>query len=239
MAEFVSLLCPSCGGRTDFTAGSRQVTCQYCGNQHIFQLADQFAFQPQVQAAPARLRPRQPRPRSVSIEQVKDELRLKWRWFRPQYIPLAFFCIAWDAFLIFWYGMAFGTGAPWIFIVFPIAHLAVGVGLTYTTLTGFFNTTTVRLSGSTFTVQHDPLPWPGEVKVPTSQLRQFFCRVKRPKDDDAANSYQLVAVLQGGDEIDLVSNLDSPKIAWFLEQQLEAYLEIADEPVAGEYAHRN
>jgi hypothetical protein len=230
MAEFVSLLCPSCGGRTDFTASSRQVTCQYCGNQHLFQLANQVP----EPGAEQRRRPRQPRPRSVRIEQVNGELRLKWRWFTPKYIPMAFFCIAWDSFLIFWYGMAFGMQAPWIFIVFPIAHLAVGVGLTYATLAGFFNTTTVRLSDSTFMVQHDPLPWPGEVKVPVGQLQQFFCRAK---SDDSSRSYQLVAVLQDGQEIDLVSGLDGPNIAWFLEQQLEAHLRIADEPVAGELPH--
>jgi hypothetical protein len=46
-----------------------------------------------------------------------------------------------------------------------------------------------------------------------------------------------VAVLQDGQEIDLVSGLDAPNIAWFLEQQLEAHLRIADEPVAGELPH--
>lgn len=233
MAEILTLNCPSCGGHTAYTANSPQITCQYCGNQHIFQLAGQAS----APAIARRFRPQVTRPRSVRIEQSPGELRLKWRWFSPKYIPMAFFCIAWDSFLIFWYGMAFGMQAPWIFIVFPIAHLAVGVGLTYATIAGFFNTTSVRLKDGHFLVQHDPIPWPGEVKLPVGQVRQFFCRVKHSKGDDSSRSYQLVAVLQDGQEIDLLSDLDSPNIAWFLEQQLEAHLQLVDEAVAGELVH--
>lgn len=229
MNELFTLTCPSCGGRTTFTPGSRQITCQYCGNQHVFHLANETD-----QAQTGRSRPRQPRPRSVRIEQSSSGLSLKWRWFTPKYIPMAFFCIAWDSFLIFWYSMAFGMQAPWIFIVFPIAHLAIGIGLTYATLAGFINTTAIHLANGQFLVQHDPLPWPGEVRLPIEQVRQFFCRLKQAKSSNGSRSYQLVAVLEDGREINLVSNLDSPNIAWFLEQQLEAHLQIVDEPVAGE-----
>ncbi|MFN2196267.1 MAG: hypothetical protein ACK2UW_09115 [Anaerolineales bacterium] len=231
MPDLITLVCPSCGGRTSYTAGSRRVTCQYCGNEHIFQFNDQPELTPREWL---RVRPRQPRPRSVRLEQKNGELRLSWRWFAPKYIPMAFFCVAWDSFLIFWYSMAFGSGAPWIFIVFPIAHLAVGVGLTYATLAGFFNVTTLRLTSSTFKVQHDPFPWPGKVNVPVGQLQQFYCRTKTPRSSSGSTTYQLVGVLQGDRQIELVSNLDSPDIAWFLEQQMEAYLHIQDTPMAGE-----
>jgi hypothetical protein len=231
MAQFLTLSCPSCGGKTTYQAGDPRVVCQYCGNEHLFQLYNRPELTPRTWL---RSKPRQPRPRNVRIEQKKGELRLVWRWFSPKYIPLAFFCIAWDAFLIFWYSMAFGMDAPWIMIVFPIAHLAVGVGLTYSTLAGFLNSTTVRLGDESFSVQHDPLPWMGEVKVPRGELRQFYCREQRPKNSEGANSYQLVAVLEDGRQLDLVSNLDSPDIGWFLEQQLESHLGIQDEPVPDE-----
>jgi hypothetical protein len=170
----------------------------------------------------------------VQLEQKNGELQLEWRWFSPKYIPLAFFCVAWDAFLIFWYSIAFGMDAPWIMIVFPVAHLAVGVGLTYSTLAGFLNSTKIRLTQTTFSVQHDPLPWWGEVKVPISEVRQFYCREQSPKNSEGARSYQLVAVLADERQLNLVSNLDSPDVGWFLEQQIEGYLGIQDKRVADE-----
>ena len=231
MQNFFTLTCPSCGGKTTYQAGDARVVCQYCGNEHIFRWNDQPVLTPREWL---RIRPRQPRPRSVQLEQKNGELQLEWRWFSPKYIPLAFFCVAWDAFLIFWYSMAFGMDAPWIMIVFPVAHLAVGVGLTYSTLAGFLNSTKIRLTQTTFSVQHDPLPWWGEVKGPISEVRQFYCREQSPKNSEGARSYQLVAVLADERQLNLVSNLDSPDVGWFLEQQSEGYLGILDKRVADE-----
>jgi hypothetical protein len=86
---------------------------------------------------------------------------LRRRWFQAQHVFLFFFCIAWDSFLVFWYGSAFGTDAPWLMIVFPLAHVAVGVGLTYWVLCGFVNRTTLALTPETLSVRHGPLPWRG------------------------------------------------------------------------------
>jgi hypothetical protein len=126
-------------------------------------------------------------------------------------------------------------GAPWIMFVFPVAHLAVGAYLTYTVLTGFFNRTTIRIDREEFLVHHDPFPWPGEVKVAVSELGQLYCtkKINRGKNSTTI-TYQLKALLKDGREKKLVSNLDSPNVAVFLEQQIETLLKIDDQPVVGE-----
>ena len=171
MNDIITLECPSCGGRTVFSADTEILVCEYCGNRHTFRLPNPTSGytpaaklgtinDPNSAASISRqgIRPLRPRPKEVTLQKQGDRLELSWRWFSWKYLPLAFFCVAWDSFLIFWYSMAFSTGSPWIMIVFPIAHVAVGVGLTYYTLAGFLNRSQVILDRTSFSVTHGPLP---------------------------------------------------------------------------------
>ena len=232
----LTLQCPSCGGRTVFSPGSDRFVCPYCGNEQIFRLPTVASTRYAGDQPVERKRLPRPRPREVIVEKRDQSLVLSWRWFSLKYIPMVFFCIAWDAFLCFWYSVALGMkGTPWIMVVFPIAHVAVGVGLTYLTLAGFINRTTLRLDGQKFAVQYDPMPWYGEVKVPVNQLDQLYCKEDRSSSNSGTHySYQLCALLKDGRKLDLVKNLESPDLAAYLEQQIEAWLRIPDREVAGE-----
>jgi len=171
MLEVITLDCPSCGGRTVFSADTEILVCEYCGNRQTFRLPNPTSGYtpaavlgindpPTSDSSISRqgIRPLRPRPKEVSLQKQGDRLELSWRWFSWKYLPLVFFCVAWDSFLCFWYSMAFSTSAPWIMIVFPIAHVAVGVGLTYYTLAGFLNRSQVILDRTSFSVTHGPLP---------------------------------------------------------------------------------
>ena len=139
----LTLVCPSCGGRTDIPNGADRYVCDYCGNAHIFQLPTGGAAAQDISTPRERVRGMVPRPKDITIRKKDGRVELSWRWFSLKYLFLLCFVIAWDGFLLFWYSMAFGSGdAPWIMFVFPIAHLAVGIVLTYTTLAGLFNRTT-------------------------------------------------------------------------------------------------
>lgn len=226
----ITLQCPSCGGRTRFAADAERFVCDYCGNEHLFNLPIRGVAPPSP-LEPSR-RPLMPQPGGVTVEMLDDGLELTWRWFSWKYIPLALFCVVWDGFLCFWYSIALSTDAPWIMIVFPIFHLAVGVGLTYSVLAGFLNHSTLRVDRKIFSIQHDPVPWLGEVKVPLGDLDQLYCKEKRGSKGSV--SYQLAAVLKNGRKLDLLSNLESPEVGFFIEQQIENWLDIPDRSVRGE-----
>ena len=242
MGDIITLECPSCGGRTVFSSNSQVLVCEYCGNQHTFRLPNPTTgYTPPAvlgSANPPRpastsLESLRPRPKEVTVKKYPDRLELSWRWFSWKYLPLAFFCIAWDSFLCFWYSIAFSTGAPWIMIVFPVAHLAVGVGLTYYTLSGFLNRSWLNVDREKFTVDHGPLPWWGYLDVPVTQVGQLYCKEK-PGKSNSGPTYQLSVVLKDGRKKDLLSNLDSPEIGFYLEHQIENWLKIPDRPVRGE-----
>jgi hypothetical protein len=243
MFEIITLECPSCGGHTKFSADTQILVCDFCGNQHTFRLPNpttgftpaavlggESEPSPDSTIASKGSHLLRPRPKEVTLHKKDDRMELSWRWFSWKYLPLVFFCIAWDGFLCFWYSIAFSTGAPWIMIVFPIAHLAVGVGLTYYTLAGFLNRSHVVVDRNTFSVNHGPLPWLGNLSVPVSQVKQLYCKEKRGKQ----TTYQLSVVLNDGRKKDLLSNLDSPEIGFYMEHQIENWLNIPDQPVHGE-----
>ena len=246
MLEVITLECPSCGGQTRFSADTEILVCEYCGNQHSFRLPDPTTgYTPAAvlgaknhktpgsalaQGESALLRPR---PGQVSLQKDADRLELVWCWFSWKYLPLAFFCIAWDSFLCFWYSIAFSMDAPWIMIVFPIAHLAVGVGLTYFTLAGFLNHSNVVIDRENFSVSHGPLPWLGNLRVPVSQVEQIYCQEKSGRRNNSP-TYQLSVILKNEGKKNLLSNLDSPEIGFYMEHQIENWLNIADRPVRGE-----
>jgi hypothetical protein len=121
-------------------------------------------------------RPRVPQPPAIKFEDLGNGMRLTRRWLNWSVVFLTFFCIAWDGFLVFWYSMALQPGAPWIMAVFPVCHLAIGVGLTYTTLTIYLNRTVLEVDEGRLTVRNGPLPWPGNRALEVSDLEQLYCQ---------------------------------------------------------------
>lgn len=233
----LTLQCPSCGARSIFPPGGERFTCQYCGNEHIFNLpsrADRAAAAPGKEVLP---RPWIPRPDHIKFEKRPDSIRLLRRWYSLKALPMAFFCIFWDGFLCFWYSIALTSpkGPQITMLVFPLLHLAVGVGITYSVIATFLNRTTIKVDRQWFIVQHDPVPWPGEVKVPVRELDQIYCQeeVTHTKRS-SSTSYTLSAVLKDGRKKTLLTGLDSPEVAAFIEQQVEGWLNIEDRRVVGE-----
>jgi hypothetical protein len=240
MSDYFTLECPSCGGKTTFMDDTDRFVCNYCGNTHAMRIPTRSNLRQDYTKLASRkdYRSLSPIPKEITVEKIGNGLRITRRWFSLKYIPLAFFCIAWDSFLCFWYGFALAPGLPGLarllVVVFPIAHLAIGAGLTYTTLAGFLNRTILEMDNKTFKVHHKPLPWLGEVNVPIKDLKQLYCKEDRGSGDDSSSTYNLNAVLNNGRKIELLSNLDSPDIALFVERQVETWLRIPDQPVQGE-----
>lgn len=176
-----------------------------------------------------------PLPAGIQVDDWGGALRIVRRWFTPLAFFLLFFCIFWDGFLVVWYSLAFGMNAPLIFKVFPILHVAVGIGLTYFTLALFFNRTVLTVENGLLSVQHGPLPWPGNKTIETSDIDQLYCREKiRHGKNGPQVTYHLNAITTDGRKVDIVSGLDEADQALYLEQRLEEHLRLIDRPVPGE-----
>ncbi len=180
--------------------------------------------------------------RNIDFYESDRELIVQFRWFTPVAFFLVFFCIAWDSFLVFWYSMAGGGDAPWIFFVFPLAHVAVGVGLTYYTLCLFFNKTFIAADDETLRIRHAPLPWPGNKEIPSSEIVQIYVRENTVQGKNGTRyTYELRCILKNDQDIKLLTEKEmglasGASKAKLLERKIEDYLKIQDYAVEGEYA---
>lgn len=257
MTDILALKCPSCGGKGRLLEGTNRFHCDYCGTESLIQLSFQQMPPTAAPYAPAPestlreeevIRPKAPIPSVIRTEQDANGSRIIQRWFSAKYIFMAFFCVVWDGFLCVWYSIVLGGmglsgidgggmgGPPMIFALFPLVHVAVGAYVTYTTIAGFVNRTTVELTHDTLSIYFDPLPWPGEKKIPSSQIKQIYCKENRKTGRHGAVTfiYTLFAVTNEDRQVQILDGLETPEMARYIEQQLETWLRIKDQRVLGE-----
>lgn len=249
----MQLKCEQCGApyRTaDLHLDRSLATCAACGGVQRLPgpavAESRDASQPPSPSKPAG---DVPIPDRFTVTDEGQELTIQYRWFQWALFFLLFFAIAWDSFLIGWYWMLtsgpFGgdNGMPGpfklIFFVFPIAHVAVGVGLTYFVLAGFLNSTVIRVADGMLRVRHGPIPWRGNLDLPTDGIEQIYCqkKLRTNRDDDGRTTtsmnYEVHAVING-QKNKLLGGLNDADHALFIEQRLERFLGIEDRPVPGE-----
>lgn len=232
------LVCQACGAPLDPAKIDRQlgvIRCEYC--RAVTDVARATA----PAGAPPAARPEVPLPQKFQVEHPGGAgLRVHWRWFSPAAIVLLFFCCAWDGFLVFWYTGATAGHAPLVFKIFPIAHVAIGLGLTYSCLCMFVNHTVVDASRGFLRVTNGPLPMRANRDLPAATLRQLFSKekVRTTTDSDGdrrtTRTYELCAITREGRTVSLLTGLESAEQALWLEQHLEGLLGIVDAPVEGE-----
>lgn len=160
------------------------------------------------------------------------------RWFGKKYLLLTAFIVFWDGLLFFWYGML-PTNAPAMVILFPLLHVAVGVGLTYYVLTGWINRTYIYIGQGKLGVRHGPLPWPGNLGIETSDLKQLYAKANTSAFYQSFQlsilpAYEVRAVTKSGRNVRVVSGLATQEQAIFIEQKVDKYLGIEDMRVPGE-----
>lgn len=236
----MNLFCPKCGRPIpvdDVNLATALARCRACNN--LFNVSTILPATTPTAASPdPRTQPILPVTRRFHMTEFAGTLNIHWRWFNITYLFLIFFCIAWDSFLVFWYSMAFGDrNVPWIMIVFPIAHVAVGVCLTYATLCGFLNSTTVTVSRDALTVRHHPLPWAGNRTLSAPSIRQLHCERSgsRSRNGGTVYSYSLFATLTDGQKLKLLGGFTESADPRLLEQKIESHLHIPQKRVVGEF----
>lgn len=241
----MKLECKACGSMIpaeDVNIEMAIAKCRDC--DAVFSFLDQLGdAAPPSQSAGEVLLPAA-KPKRFRVEELGKELTISWRWFTPMILFLAFFCLFWDGFLVFWYVMAFrslfgmgGRGEPFalVMVLFPLLHLAVGVGLTYFTLSSFVNSTVIRARGGELVVSHGPLPWYGNHRLSTSEVRQVYCSENkhRRKHGGVSFSYNVNVLKRDNSKLELVSHLSELDEALFLEEKLRSHLGLSNERVPG------
>jgi hypothetical protein len=158
------------------------------------------------------------------------------RWFNWPVLFLIPFCIVWNSFLVGFFTSMSGSNAPWFVRLFPLGHVAVGVGLSYYTLAMLFNRTRVEVTHGSVTVSHGPLPWTGWREIAAGLIDQTYCKeIIRRNKNGVSTHYEVWVALSDGKHSRLVAAGMEPEQALYIEQQIETTLDIKDRSMPGEY----
>lgn len=162
------------------------------------------------------------------------EILIPPRGFHLGLIPLIGFAIAWNSFLVMWYGIAFATWnyGGWFAALFAICHLGVGLGLIWTILFTLLGKVRLRITQSEISLTSEILGLrclPSLTAARQNITKIEHTRLSYKKDPEGGN----VAVppeiniwagtkkftLGGGD------SLTSPELEW-LAQDLSNWLNL-------------
>ncbi len=152
---------------------------------------------------------------------------------------MAWFFVLFSA--VWWYGIAKAVpgilsnpdiqGATrYIFLI----HIGTGILISYFTLALLFNRTHIYANQSKMEIKHIPLPWFGNKILEAPDIEQLFSKkvVTRNKNG-TQTSYKVMARMNNGKVIKLLTNLTDRNQALFIEKQFESYLGIKDEAIDG------
>jgi len=231
----MKLTCPKCTALVPAENISVQqlvAKCDACNE--VFSFAQQFPTA-KPDSAPERIKV--PTPSGVIIEDDGLHRRIVYRWFRPAILFLAFFAVFWNGFLVVWFTGALNIpddGFRIVFLLFPIVHVLVGVGLIYTCIACFLNRTWITVTDEHLSVRHGPVPWPGNKQLQVAEVRQIYCdeTMHRGKNSHSF-TFNVHALMHDGTAVPILKSLHEKQLALFYEQQLEEWLKIKPEHVPG------
>ncbi len=240
----MQLFCKKCGKQVlaeDMNLEMALAKCRSCSS--VFSILDALKEETGPGAVPLKSeRLPVPMPAGYKIDEFGRELTITYRWFSPAAFALLFFCIFWDGFLVFWYVMGvnglINGQMGWmalLMLLFPILHVAVGVGVTYAVVCMFLNRTEIRITAGDLSIWHGPVPCPGKCQLPTGDIKQLFVTENEHRGKNGCRySYDVNAMKQDDTKQKLIGNLQDIQQALFLEQKLEQHLGIAPQHVPGE-----
>jgi hypothetical protein len=174
-------------------------------------------------------------PASLDIVHHGSHVEIVLKWFSWKIVALTGFAIVWDAFLLNWYVRVAPHDDP-IATYFPLIHVAVGLGISYYVIAGWFNRTLILVGNGRVIVRHTPLPWLGTMEIDAFTLKQIYTqeRVRHTRRGPSYSTYEVRAVTQNGRNIKLIGGLGTSEEALSIEQEIEKRLGIKNVPVAGQ-----
>lgn len=225
----MKITCPTCAAAVagaDINIVAMSAVCRACGDVFAVPAAAQSAGS-SVPATPGDSE----RPRLVALEESRSGVRMSWRWWTWAHLFLVFFCIAWDGFLVFWYAMALFApgkgGFAWLAILFPICHVAVGVGLTYFVIASAFNRTVVTLDAHELRVRHGPMPWLGNRTIERKRIHRLKLSATVSNNRSGySTTYGLLAELDPDGQQTVIRSFQDAEHATYVARMLAARLEV-------------
>ncbi|HBG61121.1 MAG: hypothetical protein A2Y03_08565 [Omnitrophica WOR_2 bacterium GWF2_38_59] len=229
----MKITCTNCNSEipaSDVDIKSRIAKCVSCSN--IFDCSGQLDSISKQDSH--QLRKNIGMPKGILMKKDLGKLVIERKWFSPVIIFMTFFCLFWDGFMITWYTIAITQGQI-IMALFGTLHALVGICLTYFVIAGYINKTYITVTSQIFEIKHKPMPFPGAMSLSARDLKQLYSKERISHGDHGTScTYEVHAKTNSSENIKLIDNLMTSEQALYIEQEVESFLRIDDEPVRGE-----
>ncbi len=160
---------------------------------------------------------------------------------------LTVFTAGWDGVLFQLFSWANFTPIP---IFNPVLNAAIilssfifilsGVGLTYVAIACWFNQTYIRVGQGKVTVQVKPFPCFSNKSLNASDIKQIYAKEKVAYQEHGRSvTYEVHAINHSGKDTNLLRGLKSSEQAFFIEEEIEKYLNIQDAQIKDDEPARN
>ena len=179
-------------------------------------------------------------PDKLELRNQGTGIEIVRKWFGWKVILTTAFAVFWCGFLFMWYSMVFAFGNLFgresaFMALFPLIHVAVGIGVSYTALAGWINKTRITVDQGRLSVRHGPLPWLGNKDLDGTTLKQLYSKEKISRGRNSTSvTYEVHALTSSGRNEKLLSGLETSEQALYIEQEIERYFRIEDAPVRGQ-----
>lgn len=173
-------------------------------------------------------------PEKIELNEYPDYLHITRKWFGMQVVFMTVFALFWNVFLVRFYAGMDEEATDAFTSLFPLIHVAVGIGVSYYAIVGWFNKSNIFVSRDAIEINHKPLPWFGHKKLKSSDLKQLYTKEKVSSSRNGTTvTYELHAVLNNGTNTKLLSGLENSEQGLYIEQEIEKYLNIKNTPIKG------
>ena len=175
-------------------------------------------------------------PKQLDIKYFDDYICITRRWFSPRAIVVASLALmSIGVSYLFLSGKMDSmtmTGEQWFVDLIPWLFPVVSLVISYIGLAQCLNHTDIYVSTDTIELRHRPLPWRGNTRLEASNIKQLHVQEQTiVTDRRTRRTYHLEVVPHTGPNYSLLRSFDSNQQAMFVEQEIEKFLNIEDQPV--------
>ena len=124
---------------------------------------------------------------------------------------------------------------PLVLKLLLLIYIAIGLGLIYFTTARWLNKTQVYVSKNTLEVKHQPIPWFGNKRLKTKDIKQIFVKEiirKSNRGGIGSKSINVEGLTSENKTFKLVTGVHYHQNAVLIEKKIEEYLGIENEEMS-------
>ena len=174
-------------------------------------------------------------PENIHLRQYDDYIHITRKWFGSRAILMTFAAILINGVVYSLYLKISENSINTGDLIGISVVGSIGLFSAYFALANWLNKTDIFVSKENMEIRHKPIPWYGNKIFPVITIEQIYCkeRIKSTGHGGFSVSYEVRYITKRGEDKILLSQIEKNEQALYIEQEVEKYLGIENQPVRG------